>query len=727
MNEYDYLDDEEFTPDQKQEIEEGILAGLNVSIYAKHEYMAIQMLQIRLGLMERLPVEYYASPEYDWFQMEEIRKGLKKKVDVKKYASPDIPFDVMRQIREGLENGIDLSVGKKFPAGVLRQLRLAACENIDISKYIKEGYQEEQLKEIRIAKEKGLNIDPYVNIWQRGAFIREIALGLEKELDVSLYADSRMNWQQMREIRKGLEARIDVTKYQNPLYSWQQMREIRKGMEKDLPVEEYSSFMYTAREMRKKRHELADRVKNAYKKENKATIPEKVEYKDFVLLTNSTMMEAYIMVSEIGTKISSDDLINALKERGIIAGIDYKAIDNISKNGADKDMITIARGSEPQTGRDGWYEYFFETDIKRTPKLLENGSVDYQNIKWFEIVNKGDKVAYYHIAEEGKAGIKVNGERIPGKKGKNLQPIKGFGFKLMPDNRTYIAGTNGKVDLKDGRLEISSVLVLDDVTTATGNVSFDGSVYVKGMACDGVEIKATKDILVDGFTEAAVLEAGGDIILRKGNNARGKGYLKAGRDIMGNFFENARLVAGRDMKANYCLNSEVYADHNIEISGEIGTLAGGSAYAGECIKSTYIGNQAGIATSLKAGKEEWYLSEKASVEERESDINRELTLLKNAYFDFQRKYKPEYRNNNPIYIKIENAIYTKELELKEIDKTKLKLNECADKLKLAKIVVAGKIYQSVKVNINGALWNSKETGNVTLKKKDGAVAIYRNI
>ncbi len=39
-----------FTPDQRQEIAEGTRDGLDVSIYAKPEFLAIQMRQIRKGL-----------------------------------------------------------------------------------------------------------------------------------------------------------------------------------------------------------------------------------------------------------------------------------------------------------------------------------------------------------------------------------------------------------------------------------------------------------------------------------------------------------------------------------------------------------------------------------------------------------------------------------------------------------------------------------------------------
>lgn len=721
-NDNNYLNESDYTQDQWQEIEEGLLSGLDVSIYAKKEYLAIQMMQIRLGLIEKLPVQYYATTDYDWFQMEEIRNGLKSKIDISKYAQPSVPFDVMRQIRLGLEQGIDLSFAKHFQAGVIKQLRIALSHKTDISKYIREGYDQEQLEQIRIARENNMDIDKYINTSQRGAVIREIVLGLEKNLDVDIYAKSDMNWMQMREIRLGLEKRLDVSKYKNPLYSWNQMKQIRLGLEHNLPVEDYKSFMYTACEMEKHRLKLEEAA---------AQIPsetehEKKEYKDFVLVVSSSEMEAFIIVSEVGIKIKRKDIIDALAADNVVYGIDYDTLDILEKEGATQEMIVVATGKEPGEGNDGWYEYTFDTDLKAKPKLLDNGAVDYQNIKWFELVKKDQIVARYHAATPGAAGKKVTGEAIVGSKGTELPPIVGTGFKVLPDNETYVSMIDGKVELRNDRLEITSILVLDNVTQASGNVVFNGSVYVKGMVGDGAVIKAGKDILVDGFTESAVLDAGGDIILKKGNNQGGKGYIRAMQDVMGNFFENAKIICGGSLKANYCLNSEVYAEKNIEISGNKAVLAGGNVHAGESITTYNIGNEAGVMTRIKAGKQEKYLHDKAILDQRESDVKRELTLLRNALKDMRRNAELDERSSNSLYVKIENAIYTKENELKDIYEVKKQLEEELARLSYVKVVLKGNVYPGVSININGALWRASRANNITLKNKDGKIAIFRN-
>ena len=715
------LDKAQYSADQLQEIEEGQEQGLDVSYYQNPDFLAIQMREIRLGLEEGLKVSVYADIAYDWFQMKEIRKGLEKKLDVKKYADPEIPFEVMHQIRKGLSEGIDLSFAKNIPAGTLRELRKAMVGKIDIRKYVKEGYEEEQLRQIRIALEKEIDIAPHIKIFHRGPSIREIALGLEKGLDVSNYEDEQLNWQQMREIRLGMEEGLDIAKYSNPLYSWQQMQEIRLGMLDNLPVELYSSLMNTAKGMEDKRLRLLEEQKHPEKAQKEEI------YKDFSLLISGDKMEAFILVAEKGTRIRKDRLLLSLQEKGVKTGIDYAALDRLEKQGADNNMVILATGKRPETGADGWFEFFFDINIKKEPKLLEDGSVDYQNIKWFEIVRKGDVVALYHEPEMGNPGRNILNEEVPAKKGKELRHLTCKGVTLQPDKKTYIASTDGKIEYKGDGLEVTDILILNSVTQATGNVEFNGSVYVRGEVGDGTVIRAEKDILVDGFLEGATLEAGGDIILRKGNNGGGRGKLQAKGSIMGRFFERAKVKAGKHINANYCLNSELWADGRIEIAGKNGILAGGSIYAAQGINAFNIGNAAGIKTEISVGGEDPFIAENAVLEEKLRSAGRELELLKNAYADFRRKYPPEVRNNNPVYLKVEDSIYAKNTEIDKLLKRQEELLKERDRADQVKIVIRGNLYQGVAVNINGSRWNAKPVKNVTLKKKDGVISVFRNV
>lgn len=710
-----------FTQDQVNEIKEGLDSGLDVSVYAKKEFLAIQMHQIRRGLQEELPVESYASADFDWFQMEEIRKGLQGGLDIKLYASPSVSYDRMRQIRKGLKKGINLSNYARLDAGVLRELRKALLSKIYIVEYIQQGYNAEQLEQIRKALEKGLDIVPYLHKELRGVSIQEIRRGLKKGLDVSVYAKLEFSWQQMREIRLGLENRIDISLYANPLYDWQQMKEIRLGLENGIDVSSYRSLMWTSADMRRKRLALQDDVADTeFKGELRSE-----DFGSCSVSVSGDEMEAYVFVPD-GRRVSREDIAEALNKSGIKRGIQKKEIERLFEGKNRGKKILAAKGRPAEPGPDGWYEYFFRTKLNKRPKLLPDGSVDFQSIEWFEFVREGQKIALYHDAEAGTGGYTVTGRELPPKKGREKTILTGRGFMLLDDKKTYVATVSGKIRLEGHRIEIEKALVMEEVSLATGSVSFDGSVYVAGKVGVGALIQATGDVIVNGYVEAASIESGGSILLRQGANGNGVGYVKAAKDISGKFFEACRVYAGGDIRASYSLNCDLHAENRILISGKAGTLAGGTAYARKGMEVQNAGNRAGLATILRLGINDQVSGYLEEIEAKMQEAMKQLDILRNAYAEFHKKYPPEVRNTMDIYLKIESAIFTKEKEVEELTARSRYMEREVHGIRNAEIVVRGMLYEGTSLEINGRYWNAKDIANVCVKRVGERVAVYRN-
>lgn len=711
-----------FTLDQVNEIQEGLDEGLDISVYAKKEFLAIQMRQIRLGMHEGLPVEVYTRPEYDWFQMEEIRKGLQAGVDIKQYASPNISYDRMRQIRKGLVKNINLAPYVKLDAGILRQLRKALLAKVNIIGYIKQGYETEQLEQIRKALQKEIDVSPYLQKEFQGASIREIRKGLECGLDVASYAKIDYSWQQMREIRFGLANRVDTSQYISSFYSWEQMREIRLGLEEGLDVSVYRSLMYTAKEMRKYRISLQE--KDVSERPKKAVSEEKFEH--FSISVSQDEMEAWVEVNGNVTELDRESIVSALDKSGVRQGIQEDVIGILTSGKHFSKPMLIAKGYDAKDGQDGWYEYFFRTEFDKKPKLLPDGSVDYQNIDWFEMVTEGQKIAYYHAAEQGINGMTVTGRIIRAKKGHEKRALAGKGFQLLPDQKTYLAAVNGRIELKKNRIEITRMLLIDEMTQASGRVDFDGSVYVRGHIGSGAYLRATADIVVDGFVESAMIESGGSIVLRQGVNASGNGFIKAGKSVVGKFFEAVKVHAKEDIHANYCLNCDLFAKGRIKISGTKGALAGGSICAVNGLKAHNVGNRAGIATLIKLGRNDSILEEQKVLEDKIKEVHKELNMLGNGYLDMQRKYPPEVRNTMVTYIKLECAIMTKEKQMEKLMENQKEMEEKIRQIEQARAVVEGRVHEGVSVEINGLRWLASEIKNVTIKKVGNRIAVYSN-
>ncbi len=714
----------EFDDDQRAEIQAGIEEWLDVQTYANPELLAIQMRQIRLGLRDGLDVSVYSSPEYDWFQMEEIRLGMKEKLNYSIYANPSIDYKRMRQVRLGLQSGIDLSPFIKLNAGILGELRAAIIKKLPIVDYIKEGYQVEQLTQIREALELNLDIRPHICVEHMGPSIREIRLGLEKGLPVSSYSNIDYNWRQMREIRLGLESYLNVELYSDELFSWQQMREIRLGLEAGIDVSAYRTFLYTAQDM--------ERIRNKMMEEETQGILEGkgLELADefITVFISNDEMEACIQVEcNENVTLSSKDIKKRLRANGVCRGLIDGEIEKIVKEKIYRKTVVVARGKMPKQGAEGRYEFFFNTNPRREPKILEDGTADFRAISWYEMVKEGQKIAYYHPAGKGMPGYTVTGKIINAKNGKEKSVLIGKNFALQPDKRTYVATMSGKIDMiGENRIDISRVWVLNEVNLTTGDIDFDGSVYVNGNVNRGSAIHATEDIVICGYVEGAVISCGGDICLRKGMNGTGSGIIEAGGNVMGQFFEATRIVAGGDISAHYCLNCEIWADGKVSIYGKKGMLAGGFTRGIKGITAHTVGNRAKISTVLCTGIDEQFMNDVRQLDAKIEGVNRELMILNNSYSDFQRKYPAEIRNTMEIFLKIESAIYTKNKQMVELQEQKSLLDNTMNEMMGAKIVVGGVMHEGSEAIIDGIRWKSFGTLDVSLRCQNKKIVVESN-
>ncbi len=713
-----------FDEDQKAEIQAGMKAGLDVRCYAKPEFLAIQMRQIRIGMEEGLDVSAYCIPEYDWFQMEEIRLGIKAGVNHSLYAKPSIDYQRMRQIRLGLEKGIDMSLFAQLEAGILGELREAVAARISIVDYIKDGYQADQLAEIRAALEMKLDIRPYISVDQMSPSIREIRLGLEQHLPVSIYANMEYNWRQMREIRLGLEENLNIDEYVNPLFSWQQMREIRLGLEAGIDVSAYNSFLYTGQEMER----IRTRILREETEGILAGVSHTLSDEYITVFISNDEMEACIEVDcEDGSVITAADIQKKLKSKGVSQGLLPDEIETIVQEKKYHQTIVIAKGKEPKRGEDGRFEFFFNTNPTREPHIMEDGTADFRAINWYEVVKEGQKIAYYHEATFGTSGYTVTGKFLKPRRGIDKGALIGKNIVMAPDKKTYTAGITGKIDLLgDHRVDITHVWVLDEVNLTTGDINFEGSVYVNGNVARGSTIVATDNIVIAGFVEGATIKCGGDVCLRKGMNGGGVGVIEARGNVMGQFFEAARVLSGGDVSAHYCLNSEVSAVGKVSIYGKKGMIAGGVTRGAQGITAYTVGNRAKITTILNAGIDNAFMNNLWQLEGRIEGVNKELAILNNSYEDFKKKYSPEIRNAMEIFIKIENAIYTKNQQLKELKDELTKVEAEMNEMMGAKVSVGGVMYEGTEVIIDNVKWKAFEISDVIVRCRNRKIVVESN-
>ncbi len=688
------------------------MAGEEKKDYLRNgEFLPIQEHQIRLGLEEGLPVEIYAKPEYDWFQMEEIRKGLKAGIDVSVYASADIPYEKMHQIRKGLQEGMQLYSYMHLKASVLRELRRARRVGVNILKYISLGYDADQLQVIRIAIENGVDLDPYLSKDYRAASLSEIYEGLKNGLDVTIYAMNDYSWRQMREIRLGLEHRLDIEKYRSKLYSWEQMREVRLGLEMGLDVENYRLLRYTAGEMRKKRLAILEEIN----REQERILQSQIKSEDFMFDFTANDMEVYVTLLNREKVITRERVMEILEQNNILYGIQDETVERIvSGKGVRKGML-LAKGEIPHKGEDGWYEFFFRTVINRRPKVLEDGSVDYQNIEWFEMVKEGQKLAVYHEAQDGVDGHNVRGNAIKARRGIEKPILTGKGFQIDKDRKTYYATMEGMITLEDNEMRITNHMLLDEVTMATGNIDFSGSVHILGDVRNGAVVKAAGDVVIDGNVEAATIESGGSVVLKKGMNAAGHGYIEAKKDVVSRFFEAVKVEAGGNIDVGKSLNSQLYATGMITSSGAV---AGGLAQAGSGFRLRHVGNHAGLHTVVKINMSDQFKKEYKSIKSAVHDAKQELRIMTKSYEEFREKFSPEARSYMEIYKKVENSVFAKRKQVEQLEKIEDDLEQKYLKVRESRIVIEGYAYEGTVVELDGCRWEADNRRNIVVRRRN---------
>lgn len=714
---------------QLREIRLGLEKKLDVEPYAKKHYVSYQMRQIRKGLEAGINTKFYSDAEYDWFQMEEIRLGLEDKIDVTIYANKQYEYFCMRQIRKGLLIGINLIPyrEKGYSNRVLREIRRAKKKNVDISRYVEEGYGYEQLEQIRTALENYNDLMPYVDKNTSGSQMREIRLGLEKNIDVASYKASEYNWAQMREIRLGLEKKIDVSWYANHYYSKAQMKEIRLGLEAGINVAPYAKLMLGAKDMRISREWI---LQNG-ELEQPGKIAEAAEEvplhcKEHLITVDPEEMCAYLELAETEEDITMDGILQLLAECGVKMGIRKDFIQNAIDLKQYYKKVLVAEGKKAVDGEDGEYEFFFRTKMPKIPKLMNDGSVDYKNVDFFEQVKEGQKIAYYKRATGGEFGYTVTGVLQKPQKGKDLPLLRGKGFTKQEDEVTYTADYDGRIEIDEYNITISKIYVYNgDVTNSIGNIRFNGDIEINGSVGSGVNIEAAGDVVISGNVESAVIIAGKEIMVQGGVNAPGSAYLEAGTSISGKFFENVMLKAKDEIKANYLLNCQVQTMGKVIVSGKRGSIVGGVISAVEGITAYTLGNSAELRTVLDIGMNDVFARQYSYLEQEASKRQSEIQIFQEGIKKYEKSYKQEELLNLTIYTKMKQAIMEKQEELKKLKKQQADMFRNTSRSDVIQVRAMGKVHPGCIIRINKMNMVVREGAEMVLfRLEDNKVAAF---
>lgn len=297
-----------------------------------------------------------------------------------------------------------------------------------------------------------------------------------------------------------------------------------------------------------------------------------------------------------------DELEEFLTDEGIVFGVSKFILTDIIRNKRYSEFIRFADGIRPGKAEDGHYEFKFNQNPSKKPKLNPDGSVDYYNLNLVEVTEKDQLLAEYIPRKDGSDGRTVMGGFIPGTKAHDLPVLRGKGFYMSEDKKQYFAEYSGKVELVMGHLTISNMhTITGDVDLSTGHIDFKGDLLITGNIKSDMRVRASGNITVDGLIESASVEAGKSVLVKGGILGGGKAVIKGGEDVFALFIESAFVEAGACVQADSIVNCTINAYSDVNVYGKTSCIIGGSLKANRYIMTKVIGSKKGVTTALEVG------------------------------------------------------------------------------------------------------------------------------
>ncbi|MDK2809311.1 MAG: uncharacterized protein PWR27_20 [Petroclostridium sp.] len=436
-------------------------------------------------------------------------------------------------------------------------------------------------------------------------------------------------------------------------------------------------------------------------------------------------MKATIVVipPEGGAMLSSKEIISILNNEKIVFGLDYNTIDTISKFPVYNQEILIAQGIEPVNGENGRMEYHFELSKDRTPKLLEDGRVDFRQLDLIENVHAGDVLITAIPPTPGTPGKNVFGEEVPAIPGKPVVLPKGKNVEISEDGQKLLASIDGQVVVADKKVNVYAIYeVSGNVDNSVGNIDFVGNVVVKGNVLTGFSIEAGGTVEVQGVVEGAVIKAKGDIILHRGMQGLNKGVLVAGGSIVSKYIEHSNLTAAGDIKCEAIMHSNVQCGGTLELGGKKGLIVGGTAKARKEIIAKVVGSPMATVTELEVGADpaqrERYKALKEEIATTEGEIKKADQAI-----ELLKKLEALNKLDDAKRVILMKSIKTKLYLSNKLNKLKNEFVEIERKLDEegnGKIKVQNIIYPGVKITIGSSMMYVKENIKYATLYRDGA-------
>ncbi|MGN1147467.1 MAG: FapA family protein [Lachnospiraceae bacterium] len=430
-----------------------------------------------------------------------------------------------------------------------------------------------------------------------------------------------------------------------------------------------------------------------------------VEAMTYQLSINEDSMRAtarFYAPSQTGQKMSVQEFLGDLSFRQIRFGVMEERIREAFEKEEYCTDIIVAEGKPARQGTDASIEYFFNTDLKARPTVMEDGSVDFFHLNTINHCEIGDVLARLIPADPGEDGMNIQGTRIKPRNVKNAALKFGNNIELSEDKTVLTSKVNGHVTLVEDRVFVSDVLQLENVDISTGNIEYVGSVEIKGNVQSNFSVKAGGNIIVNGLVEGAYLEAGGDIVITRGMTGMSKGELKAEGNIVAKFLESTKASAGGYITAESILHSTVMAGGDITVDGRKGFISGGRVCATNLIQVKTLGSPMGTSTVIEVGADPVVKIRFQQMQKEVAELNKVIKSLEPIIASYVQKRKQGVQLSQEQLKYLTSILKLREQKMPELEKATKEmetLQEVIEQQSQAQVVVKGEVFPGVKIAI----------------------------
>ncbi len=341
----------------------------------------------------------------------------------------------------------------------------------------------------------------------------------------------------------------------------------------------------------------------------------------FTLETDAEGHAAHVNLSppKGGRAVKMSTVLAAMADQGIVYGLQETQLVQALLDGRAV-TVEVATGTPPTPGTPTQFESLLdrpESDLEED--IDELAPVDYRNLGSLHLVSPGTPLMRRTPPQPGTAGINVWGQPVPAVELADTPFANSLlGAEIDSEDPMLLRATMaGAPSVVLHGVRVNPVVEVSGVNLSTGNITFDGSLQVKGDVTATMEVRVTGDIVVDGTIEAAFVHAGGSITVNGGII----GITDNAQDTDASTARAAHVSCDGSLKARFIENAVINTGQNVDIEREIrqsnvasggyvsvgppgshqGVITGGQTRALHAIRAGTIGAPSGIPTHVQAG------------------------------------------------------------------------------------------------------------------------------